>query len=124
LNGFSYFLLGKPQLIETLEIQPELRARTEKMSEAQCRVARDGPCSVQYLRHAIGRNVDLPCQFSRTYLELLELLGEVFAGVDCGPCQPCSSMIIGNARTPAAKYSLEINPRLPLQFPRKVFINQ
>src|SRR5208282_3755139 len=82
LDGFSSLLLGEPQLVEALEIQPKLCARTEKMSEAKGSVARDGPCSVQDLRHTIGRNVDLTCQLSRTHMERFEFFGQVVAGMD------------------------------------------
>ncbi len=40
-DGFPGFLLGKPQVIETLQVEPELRACAKEMSEAQCSVARD-----------------------------------------------------------------------------------
>jgi hypothetical protein len=34
LDGFAGFLLGKPQFVEALEIQPKFRTCAEKMSEA------------------------------------------------------------------------------------------
>jgi hypothetical protein len=54
-------------------IQPKLSARAKEMSEAQGSVARDGARSVQDLRDAIGRHVDLPRQFSRALQSLYDL---------------------------------------------------
>jgi hypothetical protein len=47
------------------------------MSEAQSRVARDSPGSVQDLRDPIRRNVDLTCQLSGAHMERVELVGQV-----------------------------------------------
>jgi len=45
------------------------------MSEAQGRVTRDVARSVQHLRDAIGRQIDLSCQFSRAHIEGSEFFG-------------------------------------------------
>lgn len=39
-NGLAGFLFCQSQIIETLQIQPKLGARTEEMSEAESRVNR------------------------------------------------------------------------------------
>jgi hypothetical protein len=52
LDGFPGFLLGESQIIETLQIEPKLRARAKEMSEAQSGVARDSARPMQDLRDA------------------------------------------------------------------------
>jgi hypothetical protein len=49
------------------------------MNEAQGGVARDVARSVQDLRDAIGRHVDLSRQFSRAHIGCLEFFSPVFA---------------------------------------------
>lgn len=56
-DGFTGPLLSEAQVINALQVQPELGASTEEMSETQCSVARDGACSVRDLRDPIGRNI-------------------------------------------------------------------
>jgi hypothetical protein len=86
LDRFSGLLLGESQVIETLQIQPKLSARTEKMSKPQGGVTCDGPRSVQDLCDAISRHVDLTRQLSRTHIERLEFLSQVFARMDSRKC--------------------------------------
>jgi hypothetical protein len=43
-DGFADFLLSAAQLVETLQIKPELRVGTKEMREAQGGIAGDGPC--------------------------------------------------------------------------------
>ncbi len=43
-DGFAGFLLGKPQVIEVLKIEPKLRAGAEEVSEAESRVAGHRAC--------------------------------------------------------------------------------
>ena len=50
LDGFPSLLLGEPQLVKTLQVEPKLRARAEEMGEAQGCVASDGTPSVQDAR--------------------------------------------------------------------------
>ena len=82
LDGFSYLLPGEPEVVEALEIQPKLSTRAKEMSEAQGGVARDGARSVQDLRDAIGRHVDLSRQFSRAHIECLQFFSQVFTWMD------------------------------------------
>jgi hypothetical protein len=86
LNGFSYLLLGAPQIVKALQVQPKLRTRAKEMSEAQGGVARDAARSVQDLLDTIGRHVDLSRQFSRTHIECLEFFSQVFARMDSSEC--------------------------------------
>src|SRR5260370_22333538 len=52
-------------VIGALQVEPELRARAEPMPETKSGVAGDATASMDDLRHAIGRNVDLPRKFRR-----------------------------------------------------------
>jgi hypothetical protein len=45
-DGFASFLLGKPQVIEILEIEPKLGTGAKEMSEAQGRVAGNRACAI------------------------------------------------------------------------------
>jgi hypothetical protein len=82
LNGLSSLLLGDPQVVKALEIQPELRAGSEEMSEAQSGIAGDGASSVQDLRDAIGRHVHFARQFRRAQVNRFQLFGKVFTRMD------------------------------------------
>src|SRR5260370_15003427 len=86
LDGFSGLLLGEPKVVEALYIQPKLSTRAKEMSEAQGRVARDSTRSVQNLRNAIGRHVDLSRQFSRAHVECFQFFSQVFTRMDSSEC--------------------------------------
>src|SRR5438309_1343402 len=104
LDRFSGFFLGEPQVIEALQIQPKLSARTKKMSKPQGGVTCDGPRSVQDLCDAISRHVDLARQLSRTHIERLEFLSQVFARMDSRKCHshaPTDSQQSPRLRVPA-----------------------
>src|SRR5712664_848228 len=58
-DGFPGLLLGQAQVIESLQVEPKLRARAKEMSEAQGGVAGDGARAIQDLRDAIGRHSNL-----------------------------------------------------------------
>ena len=75
LDGFSYLRPGEPEVVEPLEI-PKLSTRAKEMSEAQGGVAGDGARSVQDLRDAIGRHVDLSRQFGRAHIECLQFFSQ------------------------------------------------
>src|ERR1700681_2051078 len=81
-DRFACLFLGEPQVIEALQIQPKLSARAKKMSKTQGGVTCDGSRSVQDLSDAISRHVDLACQLSRTHIERLQFLSQVFARMD------------------------------------------
>ena len=59
LDGSPGLFLGETQVVETLQIEPKLRARAKEMSEAQGGIPHDGTRPVQDLRDAIRRHVDL-----------------------------------------------------------------
>jgi len=82
LDRFSSLLFREPQIVEALEIQPELRAGTEKMGEAESCIASDGAGPVQNLRHAIGRHVHFARQFRRAQVERLQFFSQVFSRMD------------------------------------------
>ena len=49
LDRLAGFLLDKAQLIELLQVEPELRTGAEEVAQAQGRIAGDGPPAVQNL---------------------------------------------------------------------------
>src|SRR6188474_372908 len=73
------FPLGHAKLVELLQVQPELGARTKEVSQTQRRIARYCTLSVEDMRDPICRYLELTCQLRRAHLERLELLGEMFA---------------------------------------------
>ena len=79
---------------------------------AQGRVVRDGARSVQDLRDAIGRHVDLSRQFSRAHIECSQFFSQVFTRMDSGQCQ--SDAPSDNQQSPrlTAPANLRANPRL------------
>jgi len=82
LDGFSGLLLGEAQIVEALQIDPELGAGAEEMRQAQRRVGRDVTASVQNLGDAIGGNLQLAGQRGGAHVEFLQFLGQMFSGMD------------------------------------------
>src|SRR5260370_8423993 len=82
-DGSVGFLVGKPQLIETLDIDPEFSTGPEKMRKAQRRVPSDGPAPVQDLGDAVRGNIELASKFSGAHAQLSKLRGQVFPRVNC-----------------------------------------
>src|SRR5487761_553963 len=101
LDGSAGLLLGQADLIKALQVQPEFRSRAEKMSETQGRVTGDCPPSIQDLRDAVGRDIQLPREFGGAHAQLLKLFGQMFSGVNChdGHGAPPN----GNRRSPRLK---------------------
>ena len=58
-NRLAHLLFGYPNVVQRLQIQPELRASPKEMAESQGGVASDAACAVQDLRHAIGGHGDV-----------------------------------------------------------------
>jgi hypothetical protein len=84
-NRFSGFLFCDSHVVEGLQIQPELRAGAEEMTEAKDCIAGDAAGAVEDLGYAIGGHGDLSRQFRRAYIQRLQFLGEVLAGVNRHP---------------------------------------
>src|SRR6266576_1956036 len=72
------FLVGKPQVIKILKIEPKLPGGTEEVSEALSDVARNRACAIQNLGDAIGGHAELSRQFRRAHIERFQSLGQVF----------------------------------------------
>ena len=81
LNHLARLLLRQPNLINSLQIQPELRAGPKKMRQPLRCVPRDRAPPVQNLRNAVRRNPDLPRQHRRVHSHFLQLFGQVLAWV-------------------------------------------
>src|SRR5271166_1276741 len=90
LDGFAGLLLGKPDLVKALQIQPEFRRRAKEMGEAQGRVAGDGAPSIQALGDAVGGNIQLPRQFGGAHAQLFQLFRQLFTRVNCNYCHGVS----------------------------------
>jgi hypothetical protein len=105
-DGFPGFLLGEPQVIEILQIEPKLGAGAKEMSEAQGRVAGNRARPVQDLRDAIGGHADLSRQFRRAHFERFQFLGQVFTRMnysDCHSGSPSDSQQSPRAMVPATR---------------------
>lgn len=76
-DGFAGLLLGETQVIEVLEIEPELRTGAEEMSEAQSGVTRHRACAMQDLRDAIRGHAELSREFRGAHIERLQFFGQV-----------------------------------------------
>src|SRR5262245_11020779 len=85
-DGFPYSLLSETQIINTLEIEPELCACSKEVSEAQSGIARDGAGSIQDLCDAIGWHVDLSRQLGGAHVERFQFFRQVFPRMDSRQC--------------------------------------
>jgi hypothetical protein len=79
LDGISSFFFGAAKLVQVLQVQPELRARSEEMREPQRGISSDGAGSIQNLSDTIRRHMDFAREFCRAHTECLELFGEMFS---------------------------------------------
>jgi hypothetical protein len=59
LDGLAGLLFGETQIVQALRIEPELRAGSKEMGEAQRRIPGNAARSIQNLRHAVGRHAKL-----------------------------------------------------------------
>lgn len=82
LDLASDLLLGDADVVGALEVQPELCRGAEPVAEAQSGVAGDASPAVNDLRDAIRRNLDLAGKLGRRHADLLQLVGEDFAGMN------------------------------------------
>jgi hypothetical protein len=71
LYRFPGLLLSHTQLVKALQIQPELRARAEKMRQTQGSVAGDRALTVQNPGNTVGGNSQLARQFGGAHAEFL-----------------------------------------------------
>ena len=78
--------LRELNVIRRLQVQPELRTRSEPVAEPERRIARDRPFPLDDLGDPVRRHGQLPRQFGRRDGELLKLVGEDFTGMDGWPC--------------------------------------
>ncbi len=81
LAGFTF---GDAQLEELLQVQPELGAGAEEVTEPERRVT--GDCIAARSRTSVTRLVGTlirRASFRRAHAEFLELLGQMFARMNC-----------------------------------------
>jgi hypothetical protein len=81
-DGFAEFLLRASQIVQGLQVQPELGACAEEVSEPQCGVTGNRASAIQDLRNPVGGDAEFARQFGGTHVECLELFCEMFAGMD------------------------------------------
>ena len=67
LNGLPSFVLSQSQLVEALQIEPELCARSEEMSKAQGCVTGDSALAVQNSCDAVGRHFELTGKLGKIF---------------------------------------------------------
>lgn len=84
VDGFAGLFVGEAEVVEGLQIEPELDAGAEEVSETQGRIAGDRAGAVQDLGDAVGRHAELACKFSCAHIESVQFFGEVFARVNGG----------------------------------------
>ena len=82
----TYLFLGDSKFVQFLQVYPELGAGAEEMRQSQRAVAGNGPLAVQDSGDTVGRHVEVSAELGRAHAEFLELLGEVFPGMDSGAC--------------------------------------
>src|SRR3990172_4470133 len=74
--------LGHPNVVERLQIHPELRARAEPVCETKSGIAGNRALTVDDLADAVRGHPDLPRELGRADAEFFKFVGENFAGVD------------------------------------------
>jgi hypothetical protein len=74
------------EVVETLQVEPELRARTEEVAQTQRRIARDGALAIENRRHAVRGNFELTRELRGAHVERLQLLGELITWMNRETC--------------------------------------
>jgi len=83
LDGLAGLLFCNADIVEALQVQPELCRRAEEMGETQGRVASDGAPSVEDFGDAVGGNIQLPRQLRSAHAQLFQLFPQMFPGGYC-----------------------------------------
>src|SRR3989304_459671 len=86
LDGLTALFFGQPNFVEALKIQPELWARSEKMSQAQRRVSGDRALAVPDRRDPIRRNLEPTRELRGAHVDRVKFLSQVFSGVNSPRC--------------------------------------
>src|SRR5262245_19573910 len=85
-DGLPALFFGQPNLVEALKIQPKLRRRPEKVSQAQRRVSGNRTLTVQNRRDAIRRNLQPTGELRGAHVEGPKLLGQVLSRMNSPRC--------------------------------------
>ncbi|CBE68751.1 protein of unknown function [Candidatus Methylomirabilis oxygeniifera] len=93
LDLFSDLLLGETQLVETLKVQPKLRAGPKEMCETQGSVPRDSALAVEYLGDAVGRDAEVARKLGGAHVERCQFFGEMLTGMD-GDARHVQSLLV------------------------------
>jgi hypothetical protein len=97
-NGFPRLLLRDAQVVQTLQVEPELSVGTEKVGESQSGIARDGAFPIQDFGDAVRRNIELPRKLRRAHAQFFQFFGQMLARVNSGYCHDGSPN--GNQQSP------------------------
>src|SRR5271155_1189623 len=83
-DGPAGLFFGETQIVEALEIEPELRAGAKGMGQAQGRISGDAASSVEDLRHAVGGHTELAGEFRSAHIQCVKFLSQVLARMNSG----------------------------------------
>ena len=78
-DRLSRFPLRLAQLVQALQIEPELRPRAKKVAESQRCIPGDGACPFQNLRNPVGGNADSSREFGSADAKSTYFLAEIVA---------------------------------------------
>ena len=119
-NRRARFRFRQSQFVYFLQVQSEFRTGAEKMRQPQGAVAGNGPLAVQDSGNPVGRDLEPPAELGGAHAEFLELLGEVFSGMDSGACHALFPY-----RDPAGFHRvLDLTVRSPFRYDSKLFLSR
>jgi hypothetical protein len=81
-NFCSNFAFRETQLVELLQIHPELRRRAKPMAETQCRIGCYAALTVNNTRYAVHRHANLARKFGGGDADLAQFFGKMLTGMD------------------------------------------
>src|SRR5262245_17917717 len=86
LDSLDRPLLGEPQLVEALQVEPKFGTRAEEMAEAQGGIAGNGALPIEDPGDTVGWHLQLARELGGAHVERPQLLGELLAGMNCKAC--------------------------------------
>lgn len=96
-DGVAGFLFGQAEVVEGLEIEPELGGGAEEVGEAEGGVAGDGTGAIQDLGDAVGGDFEFAGEFGGAHAEGGEFFGQVLAGMNWSRCHRISPFYVPGA---------------------------
>jgi hypothetical protein len=83
-NFRTNFSFREAQLVELLQIHPELRCRAKPVSKTQRRIGCYAALAVNNACNAVHRHFDLTREFGSRDSNLAQFFGKMFTGMDGG----------------------------------------